>query len=73
MLTIDRSRVTTAAPAQTKHAIRGGDEIAQLLIGTDEPDEIVDAAGIRLRGDAKQLVHVLMPNEHPTLAAWDNF
>ncbi len=46
--------------------------MAQLLIATDEPGEIVDAAGIRLQGDAKHLIGVLLPNQHPVLAKWDH-
>ena len=61
------------AAGRTKHAVRGGDEIAQLLIGTDDPHEIADAAGTRLRGRAKQLIDVLLPNQHPILAEWDQF
>jgi len=73
LLKIDRSRVATAPAGRTKHAIRGGHEIAQLLIGADEPREIVEAGGIRLRGDAGRLIDVLLPNQRPALAAWDHF
>ena len=74
MLVIDRGQVRLAPPAgRPKHAIRGGDEIAQLLIGTDEPDEIVAAAGMRLRGDARQLARVLFPRQHPMLCQCDRF
>lgn len=73
LLRIDRSHVAVAPAARTRHAIRGGDEIAQLLIGTDEPREIADAGRIRLSGQAGQLIDVLLPNQHPALAAWDHF
>jgi hypothetical protein len=73
MLAIDRSHVRTLPPEATKHAIRGSDQIAQLLIGTDEPDEVVEAGGIRLTGDARKLIQVLFPNQHPQLGVWDSF
>ena len=73
LLSIARSEVAVAPPAATKHAIRGGDEIAQLLIGTDEPAETVAAHGIRLAGDARKLLPVLFPAQHPLLGPWDHF
>lgn len=73
MLSIRGGKVSLGRPGATKHAIRGGDEIAQLLIGTDEPGEIVEAGKIRLTGDAKQLVEVLFPNQHPMLGTIDGF
>jgi hypothetical protein len=72
-LDVDRGRVTVGKPAATKHAVRGGEEIAQLLIGTDEPGEIIDAAGMRLTGDARGLVGVLFPNRQPALRPWDRY
>jgi len=72
-LRIDRGAVRPAGPARTKHAVRGGDEIAQLLLGTDDPRETVEAHGIRLSGDARRLVEVLFPNQHPALGSWDHF
>jgi len=54
-------------------AVRGGEEIVRLLIGADGPEEIVDAAGIRLTGHARRLLPVLFPNQHCRLSAWDHF
>ena len=73
ILAMDRSRVRALPSGQTKHAIRGGDEVVQLLIGTDEPEETIRAAGIRLSGDARRLVPVLFPNQHPKIGALDRF
>jgi len=72
-LEITGGKVRAAAPGRTKHAIRGGDAIAQLLIGTDEPAETIASHALRLSGDAKELVGVLFPNQHPMLGAWDHF
>ena len=72
-LDILRSRVSVLPASPTPHAIRGGDEIAQLLIGTDEPEEVIDAGRTRLSGDARKLAPVLFPNQHPNLAAWDRY
>ncbi len=72
-LNIRKSRVNVCPAGKTAQAIRGGDEIAQLLIGTDEPGEVIESAGIRLSGDAKALAPILFPNQHPQLAAWDRY
>ena len=72
-LDIRRGVVRATAPAASKHALRGDNEIAQLLIGSEDPDEVVDAGRLRLTGDARMLAHVLFPNRHPNLAAWDRY
>ena len=64
-------RVGPGSPS--RHAVRGGSAVAQLLIGTDEPGETCQAGRIRLSGDARPLVETLFPNRHPVLAAWDCF
>lgn len=81
VLSIDRSKVRVgpppsgapAQPAKTAHAVRGGEEVAQLIIGTDSPSEVVAAAGIKLSGEARRLTEVLFPNQHPMLSPWDRF
>jgi predicted N-acetyltransferase YhbS len=72
-LAIDRSRVGVCGPEKTKHSISGGNEIASLLIGTDEPEETVEAGNMKLTGEAKTLVPVLFPNEHPVLHTRDDY
>jgi len=73
ILAIGRTGVRVAGAMATKHAVRGRDEIAQLLIGTDEPQEVVEAGRIRLTGDARRLVQVLFPAQHADLAMPDHF
>lgn len=73
VLSVGPSGVRLSAGGTSRHAIRGGYEIAQLLLGTDEPAEIVQAARIRLSGDARKLLPVLFPNQHPMLSPWDSF
>jgi hypothetical protein len=68
----DAGRAAGGRPAG-RHAIRGGEHVAQLLIGTDGPQEIVEAAGMRLSGDARALVGALFCAQHPTLNAPDRF
>ena len=73
MLKIDRGRLAVGPPAKTAHAVRGGDEVARLLIGSAEPEEVVEAGRMRLSGDAAKLVRVLFPAQRPMLQSWDRF
>ena len=74
-LRIARGLVTVAPASRRKPAgaIRGGDEIAQFLIGTTEPEETVEAYRTRVTGEAKALLPILFPNQHPTLGNADDF
>jgi predicted N-acetyltransferase YhbS len=55
------------------HRIEGGDAIASLLIGTDEPLETAAACGIKLHGQAARLLAVLFPAQHPMLHEADRY
>lgn len=72
-LVIDRSQVRVAAPVKSKHKIIGGNELARLLIGSEEPAEVIEAGRMKLTGDAAALVEVLFPNQHPMLNKWDRY
>lgn len=72
-LAIGRGKVRVADAAKTPDAIHGGDAVVQLLIGTTDPAEIVQAQGMKLTGRARQLLPVLFPDCHPTLNSWDKF
>ena len=73
VLAIARGRVRVADGRSAPHAIIGGEEIAQLLLGTDDPAEVIRAGGMKTRGDAAELAAVLFPNQHPMLCEWDRF
>lgn len=72
-LVINRGDVHVAAPTRTKHAIRGDEALARLLIGSDGPDGVIDAAGIRPTGDGRALARVLFPDERPNLCNLDRY
>jgi hypothetical protein len=73
MLSLSGGQVRATQPGATSNAIRGGDEIVQLLIGTDRPAEVIEAGRMRLSGDAARLAEVLFPEQHPTLSQADHF
>ena len=51
----------------------GGWEVGRLLIGSDEPEEIIQQAGIECSEETLELVKVLFPNLHPMISHWDEF
>ena len=53
--------------------MRGGEEVAQLLVGSDRPEEIAAASGVRFSGDGLMLSRALFPAEQPTLGFWDYY
>ncbi|MCE5278941.1 MAG: GNAT family N-acetyltransferase [Planctomycetaceae bacterium] len=73
LLKIDRGRVGLAKPAACRNAIRGGMHVVQLVVGTQDPFETIDAAGIKLTGEANRLLPVLFPDQHPMLSQRDHF
>jgi GNAT superfamily N-acetyltransferase len=78
VLDIDRVRVNVMPSAniasrQCKNAIRGGNEIAQLLIGADEPEAIFESSGTKVSGAARELAGIILPAQDPMLGRWDGF
>jgi hypothetical protein len=78
VLNIDRGRVSIppaagATRGQCKNAIRGGDEIAQLLIGADEPEAIFEASGTKVSGEGVELAKIILRAQDPMLGRWDGF
>lgn len=73
LLSVRQGRIGVNAGGRSRHAICGGDEITQLLLGTDDPQEIATEFQMRLSGDVKKLLPVLFPNHHPVLHSADHF
>ncbi|MEZ4735288.1 MAG: sigma-70 family RNA polymerase sigma factor [Caldilineaceae bacterium] len=67
LLSIDAGQVAVAPVVATPHIIRGGQALAQLVVGTESPDEIVEMAGIQLHGDAVRLLPILFPMQYPQM------
>lgn len=75
LLKIRRGEVKAeAAPREWKadHALEGNDHVASLLIGADEPLELVRVGEMKLKGEAVKLIPILFPNEHPMLNQCDS-
>jgi hypothetical protein len=62
----------TNAPA-SQNCIHAGADLARLLIGSDEPDEIIRQAAMTCTGLAHPLLRILFPNLHPMMSHWDEY
>ena len=62
-------KITDAA--STEHRILAGPGLGRLLIGSDEPDEVIHQENMTCSGDAPNLARVLFPNLYPMLSQWD--
>lgn len=70
-LQIERSQVSLVPTPAPEHNMLGGAAIARLLIGSDDPDEVIRQEGIVCQGLAQELARVLFPHLHPMLSHWD--
>jgi predicted N-acetyltransferase YhbS len=72
-LEIEKGTVSVTTDPPGKHVITAGPALGRLLIGSEDPDEIIRQEDIRLSGDAGELAGVLFPNRHPMMSHWDEF
>jgi hypothetical protein len=61
--------VTEAQPAE--HCLSGGAGIGRLLIGSDEPEEVIQQENLTCSGAGQSLARVIFPNLYPMLSQWD--
>ncbi|HZU86539.1 MAG TPA: GNAT family N-acetyltransferase [Anaerolineaceae bacterium] len=73
LLEIDRGQVTLRAHGESENILRGGAALARLLIGSDDPAEVIRQEGMQCHGAAAELAEVLFPNLYPMLSHWDEF
>lgn len=73
MLRLARGQVEVRPPGETPHTLCGGDAVAQLLIGTDTPEEVIEAGGMQVSGEAARLAEALFPAQWPQLSQLDGY
>jgi len=54
-----------------ENSLEGGAGIGRLLIGSDDPQEVIRQEGIVCTGQAAELAVALFPNLYPMLSQWD--
>ncbi|MEM7134055.1 MAG: sigma-70 family RNA polymerase sigma factor [Chloroflexota bacterium] len=66
-LVIKNGQIVVEAASEADNSIEGGQEIAQLILGSESPEEVVEMADIQVTGEAKYLLSVLFPDQHPQM------
>ncbi len=72
-LEIDAGAIGLAGAAAGVPTLRAGASLERLLIGSDDPAEIIRQEGIDCTGSARQLAEILFPNLRPMLSHWDEY
>ena len=72
-LWLENGRITLTSSTDNDDCIDAGPALARLLIGSDDPDEIMQQEAIACTGLGAKLAQVLFPNLHPMLSQWDEF
>jgi predicted N-acetyltransferase YhbS len=71
VLNIKNGRIQVMESQSTEHRVNGGAGIGRLLIGSDEPAEVMRQENMTCTGDAMQLAQILFPNLYTMLSQWD--
>jgi hypothetical protein len=72
-LEIEAGAIGLTGAAVGEHSLRAGASLARLLIGSDDPAEIIRQEEIACTGAAGELAEVLFPNLRPMLSHWDEY
>jgi hypothetical protein len=73
VLRIEKGKVIITSDGVDRNVLHAGADIARLLIGSDEPDEIIRQADMEVSGLAIPLVRVLFPNLYSMMSHWDEY
>lgn len=72
-LEIKDGRIKVVDSPAHGHEILGGPALARLLIGSDDPGEVIRQERIPCWGKAAELAEVLFPNLRPVMSHWDEY
>jgi predicted N-acetyltransferase YhbS len=72
-LQLSTGSVQISDDVEKTNSIEGGAVLVRLLIGSDEPGEVIQQEGIHCTGGAADLAEVLFPNLNPMMSHWDEF
>jgi hypothetical protein len=73
LLRFDIGKITLEIGSSSANTLHSGTALSRLLIGSDEPDEIIRQEGMRCSGIAQELVCALFPNLYPMMSHWDEY
>lgn len=70
-LRIEKGLVSVATGGQAQYGVEGRDGIVALVVGSEEPKEVLKTSGLVVMGECQSLLEVLFPKEHPQMANHD--
>ena len=70
-LEFEKGQIHVTEARAGENSLEGGAGIGRLLIGSDDPQEVIRQEGIVCKGQAAGLAVALFPNLHPMLSQWD--
>lgn len=73
ILTIVNGKIELGSETNSANILHAGAAMSRLLIGSDEPDEIIQQERMQCSGNAQELVCVLFPNLYPMMSHWDEY
>jgi predicted N-acetyltransferase YhbS len=72
-LHLDNGEVRVGKSAVSEHRLIAGAALGRLLIGSDEPEEVIREEGIVCQGRGAELAQVLFPNMRPMMSHFDEY
>lgn len=73
LLRFDKGKITLGTETSSENILHAGAALSRLLIGSDEPEEIIRHEGMHCSGNAQELVCALFPNLYPMMSHWDEY
>lgn len=70
-LVIKRGQVSVVNGGQAQYGIEGESGIVSLIVGSEEPKEILKSSDLAVSGDCQELLEVLFPKQYPQMANHD--
>ena len=70
---VQMHQVVVSGEIDSPDKIAAGPSLGRLLIGSDDPVEIVRQEGVDVFGMGEELLTVLFPNLDPMMSHWDEF
>ena len=73
VITLNKGQVSLDKGGDIENIITAGAALGRLLIGSDEPREVICEEAIECQGLGEELARVLFPNMHPMLSHFDEY
>ena len=71
LLRFNKRKITLGTETSSENILHAGAALSRLLIGSDEPEEIIRQGGMHCSGNVQELVYALFPNLFPMMSHWD--